>query len=59
MPQRAGIEQDEFPHGSVGSLENWPIRAEFVDRAHPFLVCGIIGVVRDFSDFTQSLSRRF
>jgi hypothetical protein len=40
------------------SLENRPMRPKLINRSHPFLIGRIIGVVEDFRDFAQSVSRR-
>jgi hypothetical protein len=34
------------------------MRPKLINRSHPFLIRRIIGVVGDFRDFAQSVSRR-
>ena len=50
-PVGARIKQYKLTHDSVRSLEDRPMRTEFVDRPHPFLVRRIIRAVRDLGDF--------
>jgi hypothetical protein len=59
MAKRAGVEQDEFPHRLLASLENRPMGAKLIDGARPFLVWRIIGRAGDLRDLAQPLSRRF
>jgi hypothetical protein len=45
--ERSRIEYHVFGHRSVLPLELRPVRPHLIDSAHPFLVGGIAGVIRD------------
>ena len=55
---RTRCQDDVGVQGLVTSLENRPMRPKLINRSHPFLIGRIIGVVGDFRDFAQSVSRR-
>ena len=57
LAQWAGIQQHKLPHRLVTSLEYRPMRTKLIDGSHPFLIWRIIGVIGDFGDFVQSVSR--
>jgi hypothetical protein len=55
---RTRCQNDVGVQGLVTSLENRPMGTKLINRSHPFLIGRIIGVVGDFRDFAQSVSRR-
>jgi hypothetical protein len=58
ITQWSGVEQNELPYPLVTSLENRPMRTEFVDRSHTLLIWRIVGTVGDLSDFAKPPSCR-